>query len=68
MTIAARVTRFNIGNSQDLTNRFIDGELEHLHNATIKKTLQCRKVLRRDTNDGGSVCPNRRPRRQMALT
>lgn len=37
MTVAARLIRFNIGNPQDLTNRFIDGKLEYLHNATIPK-------------------------------
>jgi hypothetical protein len=42
-TIAARETQFNIGNSQDPTNRFIDVELEPLQNATILKSLQCRK-------------------------
>ena len=47
-TIAAQVTQFNIGRSQVLTNRFIDGEFYPLQNATIPK-YRCgaAKVLRR---------------------
>jgi hypothetical protein len=69
-TIAAQVTQFNIGRSQGLTNRFIDGELDPLQNATILKiSLRCRKgAAPQRKNDGGPIWPKRLPRNPMALT